>query len=227
MGFCHFDQEEDGSSSMRIAIEGFGKPNKMKKNSKKLAKKLGLNIKEIIKGQYTDEIVQEIGQEHLTKEESIRREQLGEQATQTKQEDDLVNDGQTLQEVAKAFVKANKDMTTNVVTLLKAAQKDNVVYTKQHIAMAETAFRAAASLVDKYQEQVDEGIDLAKTAPKISTLKENIVKNDLAKKYETIWKKVQREYDKQMEGLSAPFKEKMNQFKQLLEDIKAEALVTK
>ncbi|MGH1338188.1 MAG: hypothetical protein ACRBFS_18845 [Aureispira sp.] len=55
IGFCHLDKEEDGSHSMRIAIEGLGKPNKMKKNSKKLIKKLGINLKDIIKGQFKEE----------------------------------------------------------------------------------------------------------------------------------------------------------------------------
>ncbi len=45
---------------MRIAIEGFGKPSKMKKNSKQLLKKLGIPLKEIIKGTYAEQEEQSV-----------------------------------------------------------------------------------------------------------------------------------------------------------------------
>ncbi|MGH1337153.1 MAG: hypothetical protein ACRBFS_13600 [Aureispira sp.] len=224
MGFCYFDKEEDGSNSMRISIEGFGKPNKMKKNSKKLIKKLGIKLKDLIKGQYTDEVVQDIEEDnaHLTEQEIQEQATLDDTATTLQQEDDTSNDGQKLQAVVKEFITANKEMTTNVISLLKASKTERVIFTTAHINMAEAAFRAAASLVDKYQEETEAGKDLAKSAKKISALHDNIVKNDLVKKYQTIWKKVQLEYNKQIDGLSAPFKEKLSQLKQLLKEIAEE-----
>lgn len=222
IGFCHFDKEDNGSSSMRIAIEGFGKPNKMLKNSKKLIKKLGLNLKELIKGQYTDEVVQDIEAEVLNEEQLEQQKVMEEQATSMKQNDDLANDDQKLPAIAKEFVAANKAMTTHVITLLKAAKSDVVTYTENHIDMAEDAFRAAASLVDKYQELLDQGVDLANSAKKITGLYESVTKNNLVKKYETIWKKVQMEYDKQMDTLEEPFKDKLAQLQKLLKEIEEE-----
>lgn len=70
IGFCHLDQEENGSHSIRLAIEGFGKPNKMKRNSKKLFKKLSVSLKEIIKGQYKEEVAEE---EATTNEQPVAK----------------------------------------------------------------------------------------------------------------------------------------------------------
>lgn len=229
LGFCHFDKEEDGSSSMRIAIEGFGKPNKMKKNSRKLIKKLGINLKEIIKGAYTDEVVQNIEEENadLSAEELANNEALDQNAQQLEQDDDAANDAQRLRQVAKEYAKANKEMTTNVIALLKASKSESVTYTKAHIDMAEQAFRAAASLVDKYDEEVAAGKNLAKSAKKITALKESITSQDLVKKYQTIWKKVQQEYNKQIDGLGDVFKEKFTRLQQLHKEIAAEDAAAK
>ena len=50
-------------------------------------------------------------------------------------------------------------MTTNVIALLKASKTESVIFTTSHIAIAEAAFRAAASLVNKYQEETEAGTD--------------------------------------------------------------------
>ena len=92
----------------------------------------------------------------------------------------------------------------------------------KHIKIAENAFRSAASLLDKYEEIDAKRKNLAKTASKITELKENIIKNDLVKKYETIWKKVQIEYKKQLNQLSEPLSVKFEELDQLLNEIKAE-----
>lgn len=225
IGFCHFDKEEDGSHSIRISIEGFGKPNQMKKNSKKLLKKVGVNLKDIIKGQYTDEVVQQIEEENvnLTQEEQQQQQQMGKEATSMKEEDDKANDNQNVGDVAKEFVKANQEMTTNVITLLKVANSEPVTYTKEHIEIAERAFRAAASLVDKCQELEQQGVDLEKSAKKVQALRLSIEKNGLVKKYETIWKKVSQEYNKQVTEISTELQTKMNQFEQLMKAIDEES----
>ena len=224
IGFCHFDRAEDGSSSMRMAIEGLGKPSKMKKNSKQLIKKLGLTVKDIIKGQYTEEVVQEIEADMppSNPEKGAPSAPVQEQAEAFQQKEDSSNQ-QTLQARARAFLKANKAMTTTVIALLKASKEEVVTYTTPHINIAEEAFRTAANLVDIYQQQVEEGKDLAKTAKKITALKDSIVNKDLVNKYERIWKKVQEVYRRQMEGLEAPFKEKLARLQQLLNEIKEEA----
>lgn len=206
IGFCHIDEEEDGSHSIRIAIEGFGKPNKMKKNSRKLLKKLGINLKDIIKGQYTDEVIQ----------------QMDKEATSMQQEDDQADDNQKLRQVARNFTHSNKEMTTVVISLLKRSQTENVGYNQTHVDIAEKAFRAAASLVDKYEEELEKRRNLAKSAKKITGVYNGIVKRNLVKKYQAIWKKVQQEYNKQMKGLSEPFKAKLEEYRQLMKEIIAE-----
>lgn len=206
IGFCHIDEEEDGSHSIRIAIEGFGKPNKMKKNSRKLLKKLGINLKDIIKGQYTDEVIQ----------------QMDKEATSMQQEDDQAGDNQKLRQVARNFTHSNKEMTTVVISLLKRSQTENVGYNQTHVDIAEKAFRAAASLVDKYEEELEKRRNLAKSAKKITGVYNGIVKRNLVKKYQAIWKKVQQEYNKQMKGLSEPFKAKLEEYRQLMKEIIAE-----
>ncbi|MFK7798974.1 MAG: hypothetical protein AB8E82_16090 [Aureispira sp.] len=224
IGFCHFDKEENGSYSIRIAIEGFGKPNKMKKNSKKLLKKLGVNLKDIIKGQYTDEVVQQIEEDNvsLTKEELQQQQQMSVEATSMKEEDDKANDNQNVGEIAKEFISANQEMTANVIALLKIANSEPVTYTKEHIEIAEKAFRAAASLVDKCQELEQQGVDLEKSAKKVQALRLSIEKNGLVKKYETIWKKVSQEYNKQVTEISTELQAKMDQFEQLMKEIDEE-----
>ena len=224
IGFCHFDKDEQGGFSIRISIEGVGKPTAMKKNSKKLLKKLGINLKEIIKGSYTDEVVEGIEKENENADEATlqENERLQESAEEMKASDDTDNDDKKLGAVAKAFVKANKGMTTKVITLLKLASSEPVTYTQMHVDAAEDAFRAAASLLDKYEEVEATGKDLAKKAKKIAALKDNIVQNNLVKKYETIWKKVQKEYNKQIDGLSEPFKAKLDEYNKLMKEIIAE-----
>jgi tRNA isopentenyl-2-thiomethyl-A-37 hydroxylase MiaE len=219
IGFCYFDKEEDGSSSIRLAIEGFGKPTQMKKNSKKLAKKLGLNIKEIIKGQYTDEIAQTIEQEELTDVELTQQNSLNKQAFVAQQEATAANDHQSLQEVYKTFVLANKKMTTIIIPLLKDTDNSSI-YTTNHVQITEKAFRTAASLVDKYEELNKEEHKLIKTAPKITALKAAIVEKDLVRKYSSIWKKVQRMYDEQLEELDMPLKKKFAQVDTLMKRLK-------
>lgn len=221
IGFCHLDKDENGAFSMRISIEGFGKPNAMKKNSKKLLKRLGVDLKEIIKGSYTDEVVESIEKENETADEATLKEgeQLQEAAEAMKASDDESNDDKKLGAVAKEFLKANKGMTTKVITLLKLASSETVTYTQMHVDTAKDAFRAAASLLDKYKEVEATEKDLAKKAKKIAALKDNIVQNNLVKKYETIWKKVQQEYSKQIDGLSEPFKAKLQEYHKLMAEI--------
>ena len=121
---------------------------------------------------------------------------------------DAANDSKTIRKVANEFNQANKLMNKEVVSLLKLAQSgENVIYTSKHLKIAEDAFRAAASMVDKYEEVLAKRPKLAKNAPKIAAINDAIINGNLVKKYETIWKKVSQEYDKQMNELSEPIRE--------------------
>lgn len=224
IGLCHFEKEEDGTTAIKIGISGFGKPAKMKKNSKKLIQKLGIKLKDIIKGEYLDEVVTDINTENqnASVEDLATNEVLQKTAEELKATDDAANDNKKLGKVAKEFSKANKLMNKEVVSLLKLAKSETVVYTDKHVKIAEEAFRAAASLVDRYEEVAAKRKNLAKTALKITTLKDNIVKDDLVKKYETIWKKVNQEYNKQMNKFSEPLRMKFDELNSLLEDISQE-----
>ena len=55
IGTCIFEAE-NGSTAMKIEMQGFGKPNLVKKNSKKLMKRLGVTLKDVIKGTFVDEV---------------------------------------------------------------------------------------------------------------------------------------------------------------------------
>lgn len=222
IGFCYFDQEEDGSNSFRISIEGFGKPNLMKKNSKKLLKKLGIPLKDIIKGQYTDEVVNQL-------EKEPDDEALQVQVGTYKETDDIGNDRVAITDLAKVFVQNNKAMTTNVVTLLKAAQTQSVIYTEQHLQEAEAAYRSAASLIDKQEEMTEAGDRINN---KILNLCEQIRTNNLVPKYEAIWKRIHQAYQQQLDALEAPFqneeplseafKLKLEEYRHLMAEITAE-----
>ena len=119
-------------------------------------------------------------------------------------------------------------MTSHVVSLLKLAKSEVVAYTLTHIDMAEKAFRTAASLIDKYEETATTSEkDLTKSAKKITKIKNSVVNNNLVKKYETIWKKVKQEYDKQMDNLSDSFKTELEEFNKLLEEIEREEASSK
>lgn len=210
MGLCHFEKEEDGSTAIKIGISGFGKPSKIKKNSKKLLQKTGVTLKDIIKGEFLDEVVNDIG--------DLQNEQLEEQAQTLKNTSEEENDSQKLQKVAKAFSKANKEMNKEVVTLLKLSKSETVLYTSKHVNIAKEAFLAANSLVNKYEEVLANKPNLPQKAAKITALKDNIINNDLVRKYEQIWKKVNLEYKKQMDKFSEPIKAKFAQ----LDDIFAQ-----
>jgi hypothetical protein len=202
IGFCHFETEENGNTAIKIGLSGFGKPARMKKNSKKLIKKLGVNLKDIIKGEYTDEVIANIdaSNQDLTKEELKTADGLQAKAEEMKAADDSANDAMELKTVAKAFEKANKALNLNVVSLLKAAQSKPVTYTEEHIKIAEEAFRTAASLVDKYDEVISETEEISKKVLKVGKLRDSIIQNDLVNKYEKIWKKVQQAYDRQADS---------------------------
>jgi hypothetical protein len=224
IGLCHFEKEADGTTAIKIGISGFGKPAKMKKNSKKLIQKLGIKLKDIIKGEYVDEVFADINAENknASVEELATNQALQNNAEELKANDDSANDNKKLGKVAKEFSKANKLMNKEVVSLLKLAKSETVVYTDKHVKIAEEAFRATASLVDRYEEVAAKRKNLAKTALKITVLKDNIVEDNLVKKYETIWKKVNQEYNKQMNKFSEPLRMKFDELNSLLEGISQE-----
>lgn len=200
IGLAHLAQDERGELELTIAIEGFGKPSRMKKNSKKLAQKLGLNIKDIIKGSLTDEVTTDIEQEekNLTEEEHNLNNSLQDEAEELKVQDDQFNDDEKIGRVARAFIKANKKMMAQVIPLLKSTKQEAVVFTEEHINLAQQAFRAAASLVDRYEEVAAASGRISK---KITSIKQHVEDNQLVQKYEAIWKKVTREHQKQGKDL--------------------------
>ena len=222
IGTCHFEKEDDGTTAIKIGISGFGKPAKMKKNSRKLIQKLGITLKDIIKGEYVDEVVADIDAENknASVEDLAANEALQNNAEELKTTDDAANDNKRLGKVAKEFSKANKLMNKEVVSLLKLAKSETVVYTDKHVRIAEEAFRAAASLVDRYEEIAAKRKNLATTATKITALKDNVFKDNMVKKYDTIWKKVNHEYNKQMNELSEPLTAKFEKLNGLFDEVR-------
>jgi hypothetical protein len=216
IGTCHFETEEDGSVSMKMGMNGLGKVNKMQKNSKKLIKKLDVGLKEIIKGDYLEEVLEDIEEDSKTASDLEKKVdvKLQEDAEVLKVIDDAVNDAQTLLRVAKDFSIANSKMQ-ELIVLMKKAKQEAVEYTEENVAVAEGAFRAVASLLDKYEEVVAAG-EQGPIDPKVIAMQESIVKKDLLKKYELIWKKVKKDYTVQDGKLSDLLQSKFADLDELL-----------
>jgi hypothetical protein len=216
IGMCHFETEDDGSASVKMGMNGFGKANKMQKNSKKLFQKLDVSLKEIIKGDYLEEVLEDIQEESKTASDLEKKVdvKLQEDAEALKVTDDAANDIQTLLKVVETFSIANKKMQ-EVIGLVKLSKTETIVYTEADVAVAEAAFRGVASLLDKYEEVVAAGKGNT-IGPKIVVAQENIVKKDLLTKYELIWKKVKKEYTKQDGKLSDLLQSKFADLDELL-----------
>lgn len=222
IGMCHFETEEDGTTSIKMGMNGFGKVNKMQKNSKKLFQKLDISLQEIIKGDYLEEVLEDIQEDSKTASDLEKRVdvKLQEDAETLKVTDDVANDTQTLLKVVEDFSIANKKMQ-EVIALVKLSKTEAIMYTEKDVSVTEDAFRAVASLLDKYEEVVAAGKQ-STIGPKITAAQENIVKKDLLTKYELIWKKVKKEYTKQDGKLSDLLQSKFADLDQLLAIIEQE-----
>lgn len=131
-GVCYFEEVDGGNPTMRIALnDGKGKPSKMKKNGKKLFKKLGFET-DIFKGELNLE------------EETLDQEELDHIEDQV----DEANDDQKMRAIAKAYKKAFALVAKNVVPLLKA--KEGI--TEAHYQLSRKLLKLSKSLQDKQTE---------------------------------------------------------------------------
>lgn len=134
-GTCYFENTDGDQPTMRIALDdGKGKPARIKKNGKKLLKKLGLAV-EIFKGEMN------LANETLAQEELDTIEA----------EVDKENDDQKMALIIKAYKKAFASVVADVVPLLKA--KAGVE--EQHYQLALKLLRLSKSIQDK-QEEISE-----------------------------------------------------------------------
>lgn len=211
IGTCIIEKE-DGSTAIKIEMTGFGKPSLVKKNSKKLMKRLGVTLKDVVKGTFVDEAVN--GAPAPSLETTKETEEI-------KEEGNTANDNESIGQVVKAFQEANKAMNTEVVLLFKQAEQETVVYTTEHIAIAERAFKTAASLVNKYEE-VAPTLKSGKAATMVKTMVETIVNKQLVKKYEAIWRKVKKACENQSNTFSEALQMKFNELDQLLATLEKE-----
>ena len=139
-GRCYFEQTEEGVT-MHVALNaGKGKPDKVKKGGKKLWSKLGLNT-EFYKGELPQ----------LSKDPD--KVNIGEETL--KEQVDADNDQQTIKLLIKNYKQTKTVLFQKVLPLIKNKETKDTAYSNQHFDIAKAAFKAAASLVDKFDELPD------------------------------------------------------------------------
>jgi hypothetical protein len=131
-GICYFEGTEGDNPVMRIALnDGKGKPAKMKKNGKKLFKKLGFET-DIFKGELSLE------------EETLAEEELD----QIEEQVDTENDDQQMKRIVANYKKAYGLVAKNLVPKLK----DKNGITEAHYQLARKLLKLSKSLQDKLEE---------------------------------------------------------------------------
>ena len=133
-GICYFQEVEGQSPIMRIALnDGKGKPTKMKKNGKKLFRKLGFAI-DIFKG--------DLG----LKEVSLDAKEID----QIEAEVDQENDDQKMISIIRAYKKTFALVANNVIPILKAKTPEKIE--ERHYQLSLRLLKLSKSLQDKLQE---------------------------------------------------------------------------
>jgi hypothetical protein len=208
-GTCRLSEGEDGKLELDFALKGFIKPAEVKKNKKKLFMKMGVTLKDVIKGTFADvnEVAEGISSEE-TKNVEVDENAPNEDASKSM----LVS--------ANRHARADKKMKQIVLPLLKA--KTGVVYTQTHIEIAKEAYTTLTDFLDICAEKESEKSTILDKKPKIKTLRDAILNNSLKDKYLKIWKKVELEYKKEIETLSEEEQAKISRIEVLLKEIRAE-----
>ena len=133
-GVCYFQEVEGQPPIMRIALNGGkGKPAKMKKNGKKLFKKLGFAV-DIFKG---DLGLQEVGLE-------------AKEIDQIEAEVDQENDDQKMISIIRAYKKTFALVANNVIPILKAKTPEKIE--ERHYQLSLSLLKLSKSLEDKLEE---------------------------------------------------------------------------
>lgn len=221
MGMSKFEKNDNNILQLEIGIkQGLGKPARMKKNSKKLIKKLGIDLVDITKGDLLEEVVSDIEEENKTAsaEYKIIDASLQAESGYLKTADDLRNDTQSIVVIAKEFKILHQQLGKELVPFLKKAAKEKVSYQLSQVELAEKAFRTGASLLDKYGEETQQKKPIPKA---VIQLKEQIETNDLVNKYEKIWKKIKKEHAKQNGNLDELLKTKFKALDELMKVIES------
>ncbi len=134
-GICYFENIDSNNPTMRIALlDGKGKPARMKKNGKRLFKKLGFET-DIFKG--------DLGLEEETLEET--------EVEEIEAQVDVENDDKSIKQIIIDYKKAFALLSSNVIPLLKT--KEGI--TEQHYQIARKLLRLSKSVQNKLAE-IDE-----------------------------------------------------------------------
>jgi len=136
-GKCFFEQTDVGVT-MHIALStGKGKPDKVKKEGKKLWAKLGINS-QFYKGELPS-----LGQE-------LDAVNIG--AKEIAVNVDKANDSQNIEWIVKQYRQAKKALHQQVVPLIINPETVDSDYTNQHFKIAKKALIEVISLLDKIEE---------------------------------------------------------------------------
>jgi len=206
-GVCRLSDGAGGELELFFALKGFIKPNVVKKNKKKLFMKMGMTLKDVVKGNLEEinAVVDDISPKET-------------QDVKVDESPSNEDGGKSMMVSAKKYVKADKKMKQIVLPLLKA--KTGVVYTKTHIEIAKAAYTTLTNFIDTCAKKEDEKPTILEKRPKLKLLRDSIFNNSLKGKYLKIWKKVELEYKKEIETLNEEERAKISRVETLLKEIK-------
>lgn len=210
MGTCVFEQEP-GQRAVRLFVEGFAKPNAIKRHSKKTAKKLGLDIREITKG--TPPVA-------VKEPETIDQPSTMERKEEPKGDEKKTGIVKQVLESAKAFLEVDKLAKQDLVAVVKQGDQEEVLYTTDHLQLAEEIVQATKNFVQQFEQATED--DGSSLPPKVTTLKTSVDKNKLVQKYEIILRKIEQGYQKQMKDFDPVFVKKWEEYRQLMKEIEDE-----
>ncbi len=149
VGTTVFEKNEDGTTTLHVGLtDGMAKPNKLKKHSRKLFKKVGMNI-EFVKGELTEEEASIVSEEER---EAINKE--GEE----------LSDDKKIGNIYRKYTKAFKDIVNVVVPNLKENKVADPDFdrVRQLNVFAKALMDEFETLSEKKQEKWKERIEAAK-----------------------------------------------------------------
>jgi len=199
-GFCRLSDGASGELELDFALKGFIKPDQVKKSKKKLFMKMGVTLKDVVKGTFAE--VGEVEEGSVDEVNEVPKEDSSSGATQSVKTDEksLEEDSKSILVSASTYVKADKRMKEIILPLLRS--KTGAVYTKKELEVAKTAYTSLVDFLDVCAKEEGKQANILDEKPKLKALKNSILDNLLKKKYFKIWKKVESEYKKGNESLN-------------------------
>jgi hypothetical protein len=199
-GVCRLSDGAGGKLELDFALKGFIKPDQVKKNKKKLFMKMGVTLKDVVKGSLDEvnDVVDSIsseGTQDVIDEDSPE----GTQDAKVDKKSSKKDDGKSMLVSAKKYAKADEKMKQIILPLLKS--KTGVVYTQTHVEIAKAAYTNLTNFLDACANKESEKSTVLDKKPKIKALRDAILDNSLKEKYLKIWNKVKLEYKKEVDNL--------------------------